>query len=288
MPRRWPRQQVRKRIERAHAEIERRADALARMRRRRRVAVRHRRRPLRQRPLAVDRLAHRVDDAAEPGRRGRTWLAALAITARQPRRTPSSAGERHHHGVVAGEADHLARDETVAAGFDHDAGADRHRMNGAGDLDHQAAHADHAAINIDAVDIADLLGERLHCENLKFPRFWGRPLTSCLPASLIIASLSLVTESARPSEGRSSRESWLGPALNVELERTGYKKLLRRNILGRFEKNCTERACGAESDFVNHMSSGSESVVQRRFECRKCGRPDARSGDYRGLACAYC
>jgi hypothetical protein len=53
-------------IERAHPEIERGADALARMRRRRRIAVGHRRRPLRQRPLAVDRLAHRVDDAAEP------------------------------------------------------------------------------------------------------------------------------------------------------------------------------------------------------------------------------
>ena len=44
-------------------------------------------------------------------------------------------------------------------------------MNGAGDLDHQAAHADDAAIYIDAVDIADLFRERLHCENLKFPRF---------------------------------------------------------------------------------------------------------------------
>ena len=84
-------------------------------------------------------------------------------------------GERHHHGIVAGEADHLGRDETVAAGLDHDAGADRHRMDGAGDLDHQAAHADHAAIDIDAVDVVDLFGERLHCENLKFPRFWPGP-----------------------------------------------------------------------------------------------------------------
>src|SRR6267142_1590682 len=62
----------------------------------------------------------------------------------------------------------------------------------------------------------------------------------------------------------------------------GYEKLLHRNILGRFDKNCTDRACEPESDFVNHVSSGSESVVQRRFECRKCGRPDARSGDYKG------
>src|SRR6266704_521340 len=60
------------------------------------------------------------------------------------------------------------------------------------------------------------------------------------------------------------------------LNESGNKNLLRRNILGRFDKNCTDRACERESDFVNHMSSGSESVVQRRFECRKCGRPDAR------------
>ena len=69
---------------------------------------------------------------------------------------------------------------------------------------------------------------------------------------------------------------------------TGNKKLLQRNILGRFVKNCIIRPCETESDFVNHVPSGSESVVQRRFECRKCGRPDARSGDYRGLACAFC
>src|SRR6266446_2544999 len=66
------------------------------------------------------------------------------------------------------------------------------------------------------------------------------------------------------------------------LNESGYKNLLRRNILGRFDKNCTDRACEHESDFVNHMSSGSESVVQRRFECRKCGRPDARSGGLKG------
>ncbi|HZE51877.1 MAG TPA: hypothetical protein VE111_01190, partial [Bradyrhizobium sp.] len=58
------------------------------------------------------------------------------------------------------------------------------------------------------------------------------------------------------------------------LNEAGNEKLLLRNILGRFVKNCTERACGLETDFVNHMLSGSESsVVQRRFECRKVVRP---------------
>jgi hypothetical protein len=96
-------------------------------------------------------------------------------------------------------------DETIAAGLDHDAGADRHRVNGPGDLDHQSAHPDDTAIYVDAVDVVELLGERLHCENLKFSSFSAGRLTSCLPASLIIASLSLATESARPSEARLSR-----------------------------------------------------------------------------------
>jgi hypothetical protein len=43
-------------------------------------------------------------------------------------------------------------------------------MDGAGDLDHQPAHLGDAALYVDAVDVADLLGERFHCENLKFPR----------------------------------------------------------------------------------------------------------------------
>jgi hypothetical protein len=49
------------------------------------------------------------------------------------------------------------------------------------------------------------------------------------------------------------------------LNEYGNKKLLRCNILGRFVKNCTERACEAESDFVNHIPSGSESVVSKAF-----------------------
>ena len=77
-------------VDRAHAEIERRADAAARMRRRRRCAERIRRRPKRQRALAVDRLAHGVDDAAEPAGARADAPATADTTARQPRRTPSS------------------------------------------------------------------------------------------------------------------------------------------------------------------------------------------------------
>src|SRR2546430_13900793 len=63
-----------------------------------------------------------------------------------------------------------------------------------------------------------------HCETLKFSRIWLDLLTSCLPASLIITSLSLVTESNLPIRRRVSRESLLGQILNVELECEGYRK----------------------------------------------------------------
>ena len=138
---------------------------------------------------------------------------------------PFKAGERHHHRIVAGEPDHLAGNESVAASLDHDAGTDRHRVNGAGDLDHQAAHTHHAAINIDAIDVADLFGQSAFiAKTLSFRALAALPLTLCLPASLIIASLSLVTESAQPSERRANCGSRLDPTLNVELERDRVQK----------------------------------------------------------------
>ncbi len=150
------------RVHRAHAEIERGADALARMRRRRRIAEWHRRRALRQWPLAVDRLAQRVDDAAEPGRRRTHLIGGIGDDGLAAAAHPVQAGERHHDSVVAGEADHLAGNGTVRAGLDHEPRTDRHRVNGSGHFDHQAANADHAAIDVDAVDVADLFGKSLH------------------------------------------------------------------------------------------------------------------------------
>ena len=200
MPSRWPRQQVRNVLS---ARTPRSSGGPTRLRECAgggALRIGYWRRPQGQRPLAVDRLAHRVDDAAEPQRRRPHQSRGIGDDGTAAAPDPVEAGERHHHGVVAGEADHLGRDEAVAAGLDHDTGADRHRVNRPGDLDHQAADADHAAINVDAVDVGDLFGQGFHCENLKFSRIWSRPLTWCLPASLIIASLSLVTESARPSE----------------------------------------------------------------------------------------
>ena len=146
------------------------------MRRRRRVAIADRRRPLRQRPLAVDRLAHRVDDAAEPGRRRPHLAGGIGDHGAAAAPDAVEAGERHHHGVVAGKpitSQGMKRLPPVSITMRAPTDI---AWIGPGDLDHQAAHADHPAINIDAVDVADLLGERLHCENLKFPRFGAAAL----------------------------------------------------------------------------------------------------------------
>src|ERR671915_438771 len=48
-----------------------------------------------------------------------------------------------------------------SSGLDHHPCADRHRVNGPCDLDHQTAHADDPAINVDGIDVGDLLGECL-------------------------------------------------------------------------------------------------------------------------------
>ena len=130
----------------------------------------------------------------------------------------------------------------------------------------------------------------LHFKKLKFPRLGRVSLTLCLPASLMIASLSLVTESnstfrteVRIAGGGQAR------LLRWNLNLRGYEKPLLCNILSRFGMICTNRACRHESAFVNHVWSGFESVVQRRFQCRDCAA-DLTPGvaTIRGLACAYC
>src|ERR1700733_11745113 len=72
-------------------------------------------------------------------------------------------------------------------------------MQRARNLDHQAAHADHAAINLDTVEFIELLGKRLHRQPpviCRSRRRRGRKrmvtspptfLIACLPGTLIIA-----------------------------------------------------------------------------------------------------
>ena len=148
-------------IERAHAEIERRADAAARMRQRRRIAERIRRRPVEQRALAVDRLAQRVDHPPEPADRRphragdrRNHGPAAAPNAFERRK-------RHQQSVAAGKSDHLAG-YGLRRRLNNDPRADRHRMQRAGDLNHQPAHADHTAVDLDTVELVDLFGQSLH------------------------------------------------------------------------------------------------------------------------------
>ncbi len=148
-------------IERAHAQIERRADPAPRMRERRRVAELIRRGSEQQRALAVDRLAQRIDDAAEPA--GRRPHGARNRGHQRPATAahPFERRERHQQRVNAGKADHLAGN-VLGGGLDHHPRPDRHRMQRAGDLDHQPTHPDHTAIDLDAVELIDLFGERLH------------------------------------------------------------------------------------------------------------------------------
>ena len=101
-------------VEHAHAEIERRADPVARMRRRRRGAQRIGRGAARQRPLAVDRLAHGIDHAAQPGlgrpdRRRQCARRRPGSRAARPRRARTAAQRMRHrekptisHGDAAG------------------------------------------------------------------------------------------------------------------------------------------------------------------------------------------
>ena len=108
----------------------------------------------------------------------------MALTTRpsQAGEGRTAAGGRAHDGAAAaahalraapnGISSALAPEKPTTsqamialAGLDHDPGADRHGVDRARDLDHQAAHADHAAVDLDAVEFGDLFGQRLHARN---------------------------------------------------------------------------------------------------------------------------
>ncbi len=188
------------------------------MRRRRGGAERIGRWPARQRPLAVDRLAHGVDDPPEPAR-GRAYRAGERTHDRAAAAPHAfERRERHQQRVRPGEAHNLAGNRPAGRRLDQHARADRHGVDRASDLDHEAAHADHPAIDFDAVELRDLLGQRLH-EIRMFMKDSGSALTDLLPASLIIASPSLGLSAHLPGQdGGASRGSRLTPTLNVEHE----------------------------------------------------------------------
>ena len=93
---------------------------------------------------------------------GRTAPAIALTTARQPRRTPSSAANGISRACAPRKANHLARNRAGSAGLDHHPGADRHGMDRARHFHHQPAHPDHAAVDLDPVELGDLFSQRFH------------------------------------------------------------------------------------------------------------------------------
>ena len=150
-------------IDGAHAEIDLAPDALARMRGRRRGAQQERLAARRQRALAVDRLAQRVDDAAEPGRmrpNDRLGVGDLGLAAEAD---AVERAERHQRRAVVAEADDLARHAAAVARDDGAAAADRKQMFDAADLDQHALHGSDApveAIRRNADQVGDQKGGR--------------------------------------------------------------------------------------------------------------------------------
>ena len=89
--------------------------------------------------------------------------AAVATTARQPRRTPSSAANGMASAWPPGKPTTSQGMAGPTAGLERQPRADRHGVDRPGDLDHQPAHADHAAVDLHAVEVGDLFGQRFHC-----------------------------------------------------------------------------------------------------------------------------
>ena len=163
------------------------------MGRRRRIAEPARCGAERQRPEAVDRLAHGIDDAPEPSRATAAPRHWVATTALQPRRTPSS-GPNGISSALAPENPTTSQGIDPVLGLDRHPSADRHGMDRPGDLHHQAAHADDPAVDFDRVDLLGRSARRaLSWPSTRLARGMATevsPLTSCLPASLIITSPS--------------------------------------------------------------------------------------------------
>ena len=89
--------------------------------------------------------------------------------ARQPRRTPSSAPNGISSALAPEKPTTSQGMASRPVSITTRAPTDMAWI-GPGDLDHQAAHADHAAVNLDAVELGDLLGQRLHASSLWRPR----------------------------------------------------------------------------------------------------------------------
>ena len=197
--------------------------------------------------------------------------------------------------MAAGKTDHLAGDRHELAldlGFDDDAGADRHGVQRTGHLDHQAAHADHAAVNLVSVQFLDLLEQSPHADGSAGNQF-GRRLNPLFTRVVnhyvtvvgIKASLTHIE-----TEGVSRDESVDSRLLKWNMNESVAKKPLLSNILRRFGRNWLAVDCFGELGFVNHAGLTFRiSLSQGVFHGPPCGlaslSPQRRR---RGLACASC
>ncbi len=133
-------------VDGADAEIELALDALAPVGGRRLVAQGAGDVAQRQRPLAVDGLAERVDDAAEPARMridGGNGVGDLGLAAEAD---ALGRAEGHEQGAAVAEADHFAREPAAVAGENVAAAADGEGLGCAPQLEQHAEHGGDAAV----------------------------------------------------------------------------------------------------------------------------------------------
>ena len=97
-------------------------------------------------------------------------------------------------------------------------------MDRPGDLDHQAVHADHAAVDLDLVEFGDLFGERLHASSdlvsCAIRTIYGAVSLNSAFTRVVNDCLTVLgTHGGSPAQdGGASCGSWLTPILNVERE----------------------------------------------------------------------
>ena len=105
--------------------------------------------------MALTTRPSQPSDGRTAGHHARDHRAAAAPHALQRRK-------RHQQRMGAGKSHHLARNGAAAAGLDRHPGADRHGVDRPGHLNHEAAHADHPAVDLDSVEFRDLFSEGFH------------------------------------------------------------------------------------------------------------------------------
>jgi hypothetical protein len=169
-------------VERAHPEVELGADPAAGMGGRRGGAQRLTRPALGQRALAVDRLAQRIDDPAEPGLHRVDRRLGLDHPRPAAETDAVERAQRHDQRAFVAEADHLARYDAAAARLDQAASADRQAAFDAADLHHQAIDRGHPAVDGAVLDRRQIVEQKVdrarHGSRPSFPgpgRLCGHP-----------------------------------------------------------------------------------------------------------------